>query len=118
VPVFCRRILDAISSEPFDLGNKINVRKTCSIGWASYPWCGFAIDAICPEEAIEVADAALYDAKASGKNQSVGNVPSDIAIASPERINRESLREKRSSLIKTIRTSSQNQFRTALSASE
>ena len=71
VPVFCGRILDAISSEPFDLGNKINVRKTCSVGWASYPWCEEAIEAICPEEAIELADAALYDAKASGKNQSV-----------------------------------------------
>ena len=116
VPVFCGRILDAISSEPFDLGNKINVRKTCSVGWASYPWCEEAIEAICPEEAIELADAALYDAKASGKNQSVGYVPSDAAIAAPERINFASLREEKSSLIKTIRTSSENQLRTALSA--
>ena len=116
VPVFCRRILDAISLEPFDLGNNINVRKTCSVGWASYPWCGDAIEAICPEEVIELADTALYDAKASGKNQSVGYVPSDIAIASPERINFASLREERSRLIKTIRTSSENQLRTAASA--
>jgi diguanylate cyclase (GGDEF)-like protein len=116
VPVFCRRILDAISLEPFDLGNNINVRKTCSVGWASYPWCGDAIEAICPEEVIELADTALYDAKASGKNQSVGYVPSDIAIASPERINFATLREERSRLIKTIRTSSENQLRTAASA--
>jgi diguanylate cyclase (GGDEF)-like protein len=118
VPVFCSRILDTISSEPFDLGNNVNIRKTCSVGWASYPWCGDFIEAICPEEVIELADAALYNAKASGKNQSVGYVPSDIAIASPERINFPSLREERSSLIKTIRTSTENQSRTALSASE
>jgi diguanylate cyclase (GGDEF)-like protein len=118
VPVFCSRILNAIASEPFDLGNNVHIRKTCSVGWASYPWCGDAIEAICPEEAIELADAALYNAKASGRNQSVGYVPSDIAVASPERINHESLREERSSMIKTIRTSSQNQFRAALSASE
>jgi hypothetical protein len=104
-PVFCGLILDAISSEPFDLGNNVNIRKTCSVGWASYPWCGEAIEAICPEEAIELADAALYDAKASGKNQSAGYVPSGVAIASPERINFASIREERSSLIKTIRTS-------------
>lgn len=118
IPVFCSRILDAMSSELFDLGNNINIRKTCSVGWASYPWCSEAIEAICPEEAIELADTALYDAKASGKNQSAGYVPSDIAITSPERVNMASLREERSSLIKTTRTSSENQFRTAMSAQE
>ena len=38
-PAFCSRILEVMSSEPFDLGHGIAVRKTCSVGWAAYPWC-------------------------------------------------------------------------------
>ena len=38
IPAFCSRILEVMASEPFDLGHEILVRKTCSVGWAAYPW--------------------------------------------------------------------------------
>jgi len=84
IAVFCGRILEAIAAEPFSLSNGIRLRKTCSVGWAPYPWCTEAFEALCAEEVIELADAALYRAKSSGKNRSVGFLPSD-ATASPEK---------------------------------
>ena len=46
-PVFCSRILDVIFQEPFNLSNgSIMVHKACSIGWAPFPWCNNAVEAI------------------------------------------------------------------------
>lgn len=104
--IFCRRILDAIASEPFDLTGGIEVRKTCSVGWAPYPWSQGAYEAICAEEVIELADTALYLAKSMGRNQSVGFIPSDQALAAPKRITIENLRNKKTDLIKTVSTAS------------
>ena len=74
-PAFCDRILDVMASEAFDLGHGVHVRKTCSVGWARFPWSRRAYEAICAEEAIELADTALYRAKAGGRNQGIGILP-------------------------------------------
>jgi hypothetical protein len=102
--VFCNRILDVMASEPFELSKGIKVRMTCSIGWAPFPWCSNAFEAICAQEVLELADSALYLAKSLGRNQSVGLVPSDIAMASPGKITLESLRDEHSELVKVLRT--------------
>jgi diguanylate cyclase (GGDEF)-like protein len=104
IPAFCSRILEVISSEPFDLGQDITVKKTCSVGWAAYPWSRSACEAICAEESIALADAALYRAKALGRNQSVGMVATDAASQNPEAISLVSLREGNSPLVRIIRT--------------
>jgi diguanylate cyclase (GGDEF)-like protein len=85
-PAFCERILDIMASEAFDLGHGIQVRKTCSVGWAAFPWSRSAYDAICAEETIELADTALYRAKAWGRNQGVGILPAENAAASTQPI--------------------------------
>lgn len=103
-PAFCGRVLEVISAEPFDLGHSIQVRKTCSIGWAAYPWCRDAYEALCAEESIALADAALYRAKSLGRNQGVGIVPSEIAGKDPCAINLISVREIDSSLAQTVST--------------
>ncbi len=104
VAVFCKRVLDVISGEPFVLSNSIELRKTCSIGWAPYPWCTTAFEAICAEEVIELADAALYLAKSSGTNQSIGFLPADAATALPEQINMHTPRGGRSSSVTIVKT--------------
>ena len=78
--------------------------KSCSIGWAPYRWCTGAFEAICAEEVIELADSALYLAKSSGKNRSIGYLPSEAASVSPERINLLSLLDHRSDLVTIVET--------------
>lgn len=104
IPAFCSRILEVIATEPFDLGQGIRVRKTCSVGWAAYPWSRGAFEAICAEESIALADAALYRAKAFGRNQGVGIVATDAASQHPEAVTLVSVREGNPPLARTIRT--------------
>jgi diguanylate cyclase (GGDEF)-like protein len=101
-PAFCSRVLEVISSEPFNLGRGITVRKTCSVGWAAYPWSRSAFEALCAEESIALADAALYRAKALGRNQGVGIVPGDNM--NPEAIDLISVRDGNPPLARTIQT--------------
>lgn len=85
-PAFCSRVLEVMSAEPFDLGQGIAVTKTCSVGWAPYPWSRNAFEAICAEEVIALADTALYRAKALGRNQGVGILANENAIESPDSV--------------------------------
>ena len=110
-PAFCGRVLEVMASEPFDLGHGISVKKTCSVGWAAYPWCRTAYEAICAEESIALADAALYRAKAMGRNQGVGIVASDQANSKGEAIDFASLRENDSPLTRVIRTAGPESLR-------
>ncbi|HYM77031.1 MAG TPA: GGDEF domain-containing protein [Candidatus Dormibacteraeota bacterium] len=103
-PAFCSRVLEVISSEPFDLGHGISIEKTCSVGWAAYPWCRGAYEALCAEESIELADAALYRAKALGRNQGVGIVAGEGASLNPEAIELRSVRDGKPPLARTIET--------------
>jgi diguanylate cyclase (GGDEF)-like protein len=103
-PAFCSRILEVIASEPFDLGHGITVRKTCSVGWSAYPWSRGAYEAICAEESIALADAALYRAKAFGRNLGVGIVATDAAGQNPEAVDLVSVCQGNPPLARTIRT--------------
>jgi diguanylate cyclase (GGDEF)-like protein len=103
-PAFCSRVLEVMSAEPFDLGHGISVKKTCSVGWAAYPWTRGAFEAICAEESIALADAALYLAKDLGRNQGVGIVATDVASQNPEAIGLVAIREGNPPLARTIRT--------------
>lgn len=104
IPAFCERILEVIASEPFDLGQSITVRKTCSVGWAHFPWCRDAYEAICAEEVIELADNALYRAKAWGRNQSVGILPGNRAPAACDSITLHDVQTDAHDLTRVIKT--------------
>ena len=103
-PGFCGRILEVMAATPFDLGHGIAVRKTCSVGWAAFPWYRGAYEAICAEESIALADAALYRAKALGRNVGVGIVPSDGAVRNPQAITVKSVEEINSRLCRIVLT--------------
>jgi diguanylate cyclase (GGDEF)-like protein len=102
IPAFCERILDVMAGEAFDLGRGIRVRKTCSVGWAPFPWSRGAYEALCAEETIELADTALYRAKAAGRNQGVGILPGDGVIADPHAITLDALQSDKQVLTRVI----------------
>lgn len=103
-PAFCSRVLNVMSATPFELGYGVTVKKTCSVGWAAFPWCRAAYEAICAEESIALADAALYRAKELGRNQGVGIVANDAAATNPASISLLEIREATSRLARTIIT--------------
>jgi diguanylate cyclase (GGDEF)-like protein len=103
IPAFCQRILEIMSSEDFDLGHGIRVRKTCSVGWAAFPWSREAYEALCAEETIELADTALYRAKAGGRNLGIGILPNDSARAGAPAIRLEALRNDQGVLTRAVR---------------
>ena len=103
-PAFCSRVLEVMSSEPFDLGHGIHVSKTCSVGWAPYPWRRNSYEAICAEEVIALADDALYRAKALGRNQGVGILPNEAVPAFPETIDVISLRDSDCAYVRIVKT--------------
>ena len=102
VPAFCARILEIMSSEAFDLGPAVQVRKTCSVGWASFPWSRASYESVCAEETIELADAALYRAKAGGRNLGIGILPSESANSGAHAITLQALQSDKGVLTRIV----------------
>jgi diguanylate cyclase (GGDEF)-like protein len=72
------RVLGNVSREPFEIkGAGVSLHRTCSIGWAAFPWNPDFPDAVNYEEVLGMADRALYEAKHSGRNQAVGALPAE-----------------------------------------
>lgn len=71
-PLIAERIRRAIEQHEFNLGEGISLRKTCSIGFACYPFLRDEPKLLSWEQVINTADQALYAAKKSGRNCAVG----------------------------------------------
>jgi diguanylate cyclase (GGDEF)-like protein len=91
--LLCNRVLEAIRDVPFNVGNGVEIHKTCSIGWAPFPWLKDDVAMLSLDNVIELADKALYLAKREGRNRSYGMVPSANVYASEKGVSMESLRE-------------------------
>jgi diguanylate cyclase (GGDEF)-like protein len=74
--VLAGRIMASVGSEPFDLGGGQSVRRTGSVGWAPFPWFPDSARTLAFTEVLKLADRAMYMAKQTGRNRSVGVVPS------------------------------------------
>ena len=66
------RARQAVSSEPFELDGGLRVAQTCSVGFSAFPLCTKLPRALDWHIAIDLADAALYEAKESGRDAWVG----------------------------------------------
>jgi diguanylate cyclase (GGDEF)-like protein len=70
------RILKAVNGVEFDLGNERRLTRSCSVGWAAFPWLPPVCSDLPVDEVLRLADRGLYLAKQQGRNQAVGMVPS------------------------------------------
>jgi diguanylate cyclase (GGDEF)-like protein len=72
------RILHAIGDKPFRIRESSQpIRRTCSIGWAAFPWFPAVPGAVSYETVVVLADQALYKAKQAGRNRAIGVLPVD-----------------------------------------
>ena len=68
----CERIRAAVAEVEFDLPGGVKLQRTCSIGFAAFPFDPAAPRAMDWAEVIDLADKALYAAKRGGRNQWAG----------------------------------------------
>jgi diguanylate cyclase (GGDEF)-like protein len=71
------RVLDSVGKEPFRLTCGQSIGRTCSIGWAAFPWSPAEPEAMDYQEILRLADNALYEAKRGGRNRAIGRMAPD-----------------------------------------
>jgi len=69
------RIESMMGKEPFDLGEGRKLARTCSVGFATFPFYADNPATVPLDAVIELADLALYRAKQTGRNRAVGVSP-------------------------------------------
>ena len=62
------RIRTAVAGRPFSLGGSGDLSKTCSIGFAAFPFIPTAPHAVAWSQVVDLADYALYIAKNRGRD--------------------------------------------------
>jgi diguanylate cyclase (GGDEF)-like protein len=71
--VLANRVLDSVGSRPYQPeGSNADLRISCSIGWAAFPWTEAEPKLVSHDQVLMLADYALYQAKGSGRNRAVG----------------------------------------------
>ena len=69
------RIVGMIGRQAFDIGTGTPLHRTCSVGFATYPFYLENPTTVPLDAVIELADLSLYRAKHTGRNRAVGVSP-------------------------------------------
>lgn len=70
--ILAERIRSLVAGHAFDLGGGQVLNRTCSVGFAYYPFLCTVPDLFLWEQVIDLADHCLYAAKRGGRNAWVG----------------------------------------------
>ncbi|MBV9573034.1 MAG: GGDEF domain-containing protein [Acidobacteriales bacterium] len=81
--ILASRILHAIGKDEFGPFDGQRLRRTCSIGWAVFPWFVGEPEAVHYEKVLQLADSALYQAKNDGRNKAIGILPATVSSPLP-----------------------------------
>jgi len=73
--LLAQRVLAAVAEAPFTVSPGETMYRTCSMGWAAFPWFPENPKAVSYEEVLTLADRGLNRAKQAGKNRAVGMMP-------------------------------------------
>lgn len=69
---YAERLRTAVAVHGFDIGSGVQIRRTCSIGFACLPFAPEAAQPLPWQHVLEIADAALFEAKRDGRNRTYG----------------------------------------------
>ncbi len=79
--VLANRILDSVGSKPYHVeASDADLRITCSVGWAVFPWTETETSLVSHDQVLVLADFALYQAKGTGRNRAVGLLPAGQTV--------------------------------------
>jgi diguanylate cyclase (GGDEF)-like protein len=92
------RIREAMARHLFRLPSGEVLHKTCSIGYAIYPFQPSQPDQFSWEDVLNLADGALYRAKHAGRNRAIGVVPG----TDPQRLTAELFRDVENSVARAL----------------
>jgi diguanylate cyclase (GGDEF)-like protein len=71
-PELAERLRQSIETYDFDIGQEKVIRKTCSIGYACYPFLVNKPEYLTWEQVVDIADHCMYVAKKSTRNAWLG----------------------------------------------
>ncbi|MBS1766393.1 MAG: GGDEF domain-containing protein [Acidobacteria bacterium] len=80
------RFIQRFRSEPFHLSDGRELKQTCSIGYARYPFFDARPELLNWERVLAFADAAMLRAKAAGRDRAAGVVAGDLRPGSPAHV--------------------------------
>ena len=79
--ILANRILDSVGSKPYRVEvSNADLRITCSVGWAVFPWTEIEPNLVSHDQVLVLADFALYQAKGTGRNRAVGLLPAGQTV--------------------------------------
>jgi diguanylate cyclase (GGDEF)-like protein len=80
------RFIQRFRAEPFRLSDGRELKQTCSIGYARYPFFDARPELLNWERVLAFADAAMLRAKAAGRDRAAGAYAGDLRPGSPARV--------------------------------